>query len=341
MDDSAALKCSWVDRTFGTRDTTGGQVAQEPQAHPDFVVNRGGRELAVDATGDPDGYPVFLMHGTPGSRNGPKPRGIVLHRMGIKLISYDRPGYGSSDRDEGRIVADAAADVRAIADMLKIRDFAVVGRSGGGPHALACAANMPERVTSAAALVSFAPPDADGLDWYDGMAEQNATEYSRVDHVLSELIDDVKKRVDEIQGDPDSLVRLIESALCSLDRRVIDDWALRRLITDSYIVAVKQGPYGWIDDTLALRQPWGFSFADITAPVCLWHGRKDAFSPPSHTEWLAKQIPHADIRVAPDAGHFAAVEILPETLAWLTDPRASEPPVSPDVVSHLRASVAG
>jgi pimeloyl-ACP methyl ester carboxylesterase len=285
-------------------------------------VDLGDRSLAIDVTGDPDGYPIFLMHGTPGSKNGPKPRPIVLHRMGIRLISYDRPGYGGSHPLPGRSVAHAADDVRAIADHLGIDKFAVVGRSGGGPHALACAAKMPDRVTSTAALVSFAPSNADGLDWYEGMAQQNVTDYTKADIEFSDLMEDVKKRAYDMRDDPESLVRLIDAALCTTDRRVIDDRALRRLITDSYKVAVRKGPDGWLDDTAALRHPWGFSLGEIVTPVLLWHGEEDMFAPRSHTLWLGQQIPHAQVRIQPKAGHFAAVEILPEILVSLTDPQA-------------------
>ena len=128
-----------------------------------------GRQLSTQTYGDPDGKPVFLLHGTPGSRIGPHPRGTVLHRLGVRLIAFDRPGYGDSDRFEGRRVADAATDVLAIADAFDLDKFAVVGRSGGGPHALACAAKLPDRLTRAAVLVGLAPPVADGLDWYEGM----------------------------------------------------------------------------------------------------------------------------------------------------------------------------
>ncbi|MYV57581.1 alpha/beta fold hydrolase, partial [Streptomyces sp. SID3212] len=106
-----------------------------------------GRHLMVERLGDPHGRPIFLMHGTPGSRLGPAPRGLVLYQRGMQLIAYDRPGYGDSDRLQGRSVADVAQDVTTIADALGLERFAVVGRSGGAPHALACAALLPDRVT--------------------------------------------------------------------------------------------------------------------------------------------------------------------------------------------------
>ncbi|MFC7484665.1 alpha/beta fold hydrolase [Luedemannella flava] len=142
----------------------------------------GDRRLMVEVSGNRDGMPVFLMHGTPGSRSGPKPRGSVSYRLGVLLISYDRPGYGRSTRHPGRGVADAARDVAAIADALGIDRFAVVGRSGGGPHALACAALLPQRVVRTAVLVSLAPANARDLNWYDGMTPGNVAAYTWADN---------------------------------------------------------------------------------------------------------------------------------------------------------------
>jgi pimeloyl-ACP methyl ester carboxylesterase len=281
---------------------------------PTVVTTPGGRKLAVEVTGAPDGLPVFLLHGTPGSRRGPKPRGIVLYRMGIRLICYDRPGYGDSDRHEGRSVADVAGDVRAIADRLGIERFAVVGRSGGGPHALACAALLPDRVTRAAVLVSLAPADAHGLDWDQGMADLNVEEFRSVDADGSAYAAQLAQQTSQ---DPESLVAHLRDALCEMDHRVVDDRAIRRLLTDSYREATRRGPGGWIDDVTAFRKSWGFDLSCIEVPVRLWHGDADTFSPVQHTRWLAARIPGAEVLVKRGAGHFAAVEILPQMLTWL------------------------
>jgi pimeloyl-ACP methyl ester carboxylesterase len=140
-----------------------------------------GRRLAVDVSGDPDGKAVFLMHGTPGDLFGPRPRYIFLYRLGVHLITYNRPGYPGSDRVRGRArtVADAAVDVEAIADYFDIDNFSVIGRSGGAPHALACAASerLRGRLRCAAALSSLAPCDAANLDWFADMAESNVTAF--------------------------------------------------------------------------------------------------------------------------------------------------------------------
>jgi pimeloyl-ACP methyl ester carboxylesterase len=293
-------------------------VSREPVTI-EYVTTDDGRRLAVDVTGAPDGYPVFLLHGTPGSRNGPKPRGIVLYRLGLQLICYDRPGYGGSTRKKGRTVRDAAGDVAAIADTMGINRFAVVGRSGGGPHALACAAVMRERVSSTAVLVSLAPSDAVGLDWYHGMSQQNVQEYGAADADQQALLTNLASRAAQAERDPSRVIGLIESELSEPDERVVGDVVLRRLLLDTYTEALRQGAAGWIDDVLAFRKPWGIELSDITSRVLLWHGQDDRFSPVDHTRWLGQHIPQVDVRIKADIGHFGAVEVLPEILSWVAD----------------------
>jgi pimeloyl-ACP methyl ester carboxylesterase len=300
-------------------------VTRKQQVAPEIVKTADGRKLRVDVAGDPDGLPVLLLHGTPGSRNGPRPRGIVLHRMGIWLISYDRPGYGESSRHAGRMVADVARDVAAIADEYGLGTFAVAGRSGGGPHALACAALLPGRVTRVAVLVSTAPADAPDLDWLAGMHEANRDARRRARECDGLFDDELRKWVSRLQDDPEALVRHLERGLPSPDHRVLGDRAVRNLIVRSYAEAFKSGSYGWLDDTRALWQDWGFSLSTIAAPVRLWHGAIDAFSPAGHTQWLAAQIPRATYEIQPKAGHFAAMEMLPQMLSWLVADKIDPP----------------
>lgn len=290
-----------------------------PEPAPHMIVRHAGRDLAVDITGDSDGQPILLMHGTPGSRTGPKPRSIVLYRMGIRLITYDRPGYGGSTRDEGRTVFDAAEDVEAIADSLKLDSFAVVGRSGGGPHALACAASdlLAHRITRVGVLVTLAPPNSAGLDWYRGMGASNLEEHSFDPVALAAAL---TERANNTRRDPQSLLDHLSGDLTPADRKVIDDVAIGNQLKASYAEAVRPGAYGWIDDDLAFRSDWGFDPASIKLPVRLWHGAKDVFSPASHAKWLAKQMPDAEALVQADAGHFSAVETLPAMLRWLASP---------------------
>jgi pimeloyl-ACP methyl ester carboxylesterase len=283
-----------------------------------------GRSVTVDSWGAPDGMPIFLLHGTPGCRSGPRPRTSVLYRLGVRLISYDRPGYGGSSRRPGRTVADAAGDVRAIADHLGLDRFGVVGRSGGGPHALACAALLGERVKSAAVLVGLAPSDAEDLDWYAGMTGSNVDEYSQADAGLAAIEHKLVAFADRIRDDPESLLVSLLPELTRPDRRVVDDVAIRRLLADTYAEALRDSADGWIDDVLAIRRPWGFDLSMIQPPVLLWHGAEDMFSPVGHTYWLAKQVPTSIVTVQSGAAHFGSVEILPSVLAWIKGARRSE-----------------
>ncbi|TDB72050.1 alpha/beta fold hydrolase [Micromonospora sp. KC723] len=294
-----------------------------------FAQRADNRRVAYEVTGAPDGFPVFLMHGTPGSRRGPKPRSIVLYRMGVRLIAYDRPGYGDSERREGRDVADAARDVEAIADQLNLTRFAIAGRSGGGPHALACAADgaLRGRVARVAVLVSFAPADAARLDWFAGMNGDNVRGFGgREDHDTATMIAQIRRRAARVAEDPRFLLEELMVQMSAADRRAINDAALRRLIADTYEEALRAGPYGWIDDVLALRRSWKFDLGAIDTartPVRLWHGAEDTFAPVGHARWLAGQIPGAEIEVQPGAAHFDAVEELPRVLGWLTEAGAA------------------
>ena len=277
-----------------------------------------GRQLTTQVYGDPDGRSVFLLHGTPGSRLGPHPRSSVLHRLGVRLISFDRPGYGGSDRKEGRRVADAAADVLAIADALELERFAVVGRSGGGPHALACAALLPERVTKTAVLVGLAPRGADGLDWFDGMAQSNVLEFTAGTNGYEDIAAHTIATADAIRANPASLIANLQPELPAPDRRVVADRGIRSMLIETYAEALRTSAFGWIDDVLAFCSPWGFDPAAVSIPVLLWHGASDVFSPASHAIWLADKIPSAAVVVQAGAAHFGALDVLPDILRWLS-----------------------
>jgi pimeloyl-ACP methyl ester carboxylesterase len=290
-------------------------VSQERTSELDVKTDEG-RILRVQVSGDRNGLPIFLLHGTPGSRSGPKPRHSVLYRLGIQLITYDRPGYGGSTRQKDRAVVDAAYDVARIAADLRLDRYAVVGRSGGGPHALACAAKLSDSLVRVAVLVSVAPADA-GLDWFSGMTTSNVDAYQTADSDTPMLTEQLRLRADRTLNDPQFLLEELRTQARHADIRVVDDIAIRRLLADTYVEGLKYGPYGWIDDVFALRRHWGFELQEIDVPVRLWHGEDDNFSPVSHTRWIASQIPGAEMQVQPGAAHFSAVEILPQILAWL------------------------
>ncbi|MFG1952004.1 alpha/beta fold hydrolase [Micromonospora sp. NPDC048830] len=313
-------------------------MTRDGRPGPRFAHRADSKRVAYEVTGAPDGFPVFLMHGTPGSRRGPKPRGIVLYRMGVRLVTYDRPGYGDSERFEGRDVADAARDVETIADDLGLTRFAVAGRSGGGPHALACAADerLRGRISRVAVLVSLAPSDAMELDWFDGMNNDNVRGFGAGSPDTDAVIEEIRQRAARAAEDPRFLLRDLMTQMGLPDRRAINDAALRGIIFDTYQEALRAGPYGWIDDVLALRRSWKFDLGAIdtrVTPVRLWHGAEDTFAPASHGQWLAARIPGAEIEVQPGAAHFDAMQQLPRILRWLT---GAEAPVSGNLLIGAR-----
>ncbi|GAA3097150.1 alpha/beta fold hydrolase [Streptosporangium carneum] len=283
-----------------------------------FVRTRDGRTLAVDERGELEGDPVFLLHGTPGSRVGPSPRAAVLYRLGIRLITYDRPGYGLSDRRFGRTVADVAEDMAAIADELGIASFAVLGRSGGAPHALACAALLPERTTRVAALVPLAPRGAEGLDWFEGMAVSNVDEFTAASLGHSAVTALLSPAVEQIRADPTHLVPALDHDLPESDRHVVADFGIRRMLARNFAEAVRHSAHGWVDDALAFSAPWGFDPGSITVPTLLWHGDADVFSPVGHSHWLGQRIPGARLVIQRGAAHFGALHVMPDIMTWLT-----------------------
>lgn len=280
------------------------------------VVLADGRLLAYEEWGDPADHPVFLLHGTPGSRLTPRPDDAALRRLGVRLVTYDRPGYGRSDRQPGRRIAFAARDVAALADHLGLDRFSVAGGSGGGPHALACAALLPERVVRAAAMVSLAPY---GPQWFAGMAEQNVVKFRAALHGRQELASALEHDVALIRKDPEAFLDEVTADLAPAERVSLSAGGpLRDMCAANLAEGVRTSADGWLDDGLAFVGPWGFRPSAIPVPVLLWYGADDMLIPPDHARRLATEIPDATLEVHPSVGHFAAFQALPEILQRLT-----------------------
>jgi len=281
------------------------QVGQAPGA---FVETRDGRRLTYEQAGDPNGQAVFVLHGTPGSRfSGQHPDPARVSAAGLWVITYDRPGYGGSDRQPGRSVADCVADVALIADELGIERFAVTGGSGGGPHSLAVAAGLPERVTRAEANVSPAPYDASDLDYFQGMDPANVKEFQWAlageDRLRAELEREARRVLDRLDEDPTALLSDFE--LSDADRDVLGQEVVRERMRLSFREAVAAGVWGWVDDDLAFLRPWGFELTDIRVPVQIRYGVGDVLVPAAHGAWLARHIPNATEIADTDAGHLS------------------------------------
>ena len=248
---------------------------------------------------------VFWLHGSPNIGSPPEPLFAAAEQNGLRWISYDRPGYGGSDPHDGRTIASAAADVAAIADALGIGRFAVLGHSGGGPHALACAALLPERVIAAVSGSAPAPLDAAGLDWFAGWSPGIAAETRAAADGRAALAAHLAQAAPE---DMDAF--FTEADLAALG----GSWAWLAGVAGQ---AMEQGNEGYIEDNLASVQPWGFSLDAIEVPVLIMHGTQDKMVPCAHGEWLAANCPAAESRIIPDAGHITVLDHAPQALAWL------------------------
>ena len=282
------------------------------------VTTSDGRTLTVREGGDPQGFPVLAVSGTPGSSTLYEPHTRDAAERGIRLFSYDRPGYGGSTRQKGRNVAHCAPDIAAVCDALGVERFCVWGISGGGPHALAAAALLPDRVIAAAVLASAAPYDADDLDFFEGMGELNVEEFGKIFEgedvhraAMEEEPDDL------LMATPEQLLELWETLLGPSDREVATG-ALAVFLLDHIRAGIGSSGDGWIDDDLAFVAPWGFDLASIRVPVQLWQGRQDNFVPYGHGVWLAANIPGVDARLTDEDGHLTLAERrVPEVHRWL------------------------
>lgn len=279
-----------------------------------------GRVLRYCMYGPKDGARVVFHNGTPATRWQAAKSVERYERAGLRVLMYDRPGYGGSTRLPGRRVVDAVEDVRLLADAEGWDRFATFGVSGGGPHTLACAARMPDRVTRCAVMVSIAPYDADGLDWFAGMSPGNVEEFTlaqqgeaafrpMVERVAREAAERVSRR-EVAFGDE---YEMSEADLAEARRRLAEP------NPGKIEVAMQQwsgGHDGWVDDCIAFVHPWGFDVDEIAVPVAIWYGPHDVLVPPAHAEWLLGRVPGAQRRVL-GGGHLASEADLAAINGWL------------------------
>lgn len=284
------------------------------------LVTPDGRTLAVLERGPVTGTAVLVHNGTPSSRLLYDRDVERAERQGIRLISYDRPGYGGSTRQPGRTVADCAADVRTIAEGLGIDRLAVWGISGGGPHAIACAALLGDLVPAVAALASSAPWGAEGLDYFAGMGELNVEDIKLLitDRAAARAKCE-NDRLEVLEASAEDLFQMLGSLLSETDGAALTP-ELAEHMTESNRVGLAPGSDGWWDDGVAEISPWGFELSDIRTPVLLRHGRQDRFVPFGHGEWLASHIPGVQAELTEDDGHLTLTEChLDQVHAWLLE----------------------
>ncbi|GAA2558746.1 alpha/beta hydrolase [Winogradskya consettensis] len=280
-----------------------------------------GRTLEYRVAGPADGMPLVLHSGTPSAARFHDPMVATAAKHGLRAIAISRPGYAGSTAQPGRTVGSAALDVTAVLDAIGADQFLTVGWSGGGPHALACAALLPERCLGAATVAGVAPYTAADLDWLAGMGAENIEEFGAAvagsvplgDYLTAQL-----PALTDVTGGQvaDSLGDLISD----VDRRALTgDFA--DFMAAALRAAVSTGIDGWRDDDLAFIEEWGFDLTTITTPVAIWQGEQDRMVPYAHGRWLATHVPGATVHLEPAEGHLSLMllafdAILGELKSW-------------------------
>ena len=281
------------------------------------VRTHDGRALRVVEGGDRSGWPIIVHHGTPMCGDHYPPAERYSREHGIRLVGYDRPGYGESDPCPGRLVASVAGDVTTITDHLGIEKFSVWGHSGGGPHALACAAMLPGRVASAVASASVTPFAAKGLDWMAGMGEGNLREFGAavegreaLERYLTPEWEAM--RAEKVSDDLSSLLSKEDFELLTGE--------LGQYMAASMHFALEKSMEGWVEDDLAFLVDWGFDLANVEVPTSIWHGKLDRFVPYAHGVWLSDHVPRSELHSFDQETHLTLVDRrFPEIARWLKD----------------------
>jgi pimeloyl-ACP methyl ester carboxylesterase len=270
----------------------------------EFLEVGAGRRVHYRVSGPRDGVPLIFHHGTPGAVTPIRALERAAHARGLRLVTTSRPGYGSSGRLKGRSVADVADDITALVEMLGVRRCLVAGWSGGGPHSLACAARVPE-VAAALVIAGVAPSGILGLDFTDGMGEENLTEFGAAfegETRLREYLDVQREYLREATAS--HILVALATLLPEVDRAVMTD-EFAEDMERSFHEALVSGVDGWLDGDLAFVHPWRFDLDEISCPVMVWQGSADLMVPFSHGVWLAANVPGVTAHLEEGEGHLS------------------------------------
>lgn len=264
-----------------------------------------GRQLDLQVVGPAGGTPLLFHHGTPGSVVPVRSLQREATDRGLRLVTWSRPGYGSSTRQPGRSVVDAAADAEAVLDHLDVPRCLVAGWSGGGPHALATAARLPERVAGVLSIAGVGPYNAPDLDFLAGMGEQNLVEFDQADRGEPVLRAGLEAEAVGLRSaTPAGIVESLATLLPDVDRAVLTQEYGEDLAA-SFHEALRTGVDGWLDDDLAFVRPWGFALAELAVPAFVWQGSADLMVPFAHGRWLAANLRGAVAHLEDGEGHLS------------------------------------
>ncbi len=260
---------------------------------------------------------IVHCHGTPGGR-------LLSYEVpevaGLPHVSLDRPGFGLSDPSPGRVVVDHVGDVERVLDHLGIERVSVFGWSGGGPHALALGARLPDRVARVAVLGSPAPGDVLSAEDLEGMAEINVESERMLRENPEEDRADCEAQAQAFLKDPEAWLDRIRAAVDPVDAAVAAEEPQKARMVAQLRDAFQRGGEGWFEDDLQTIHPWGFAIEDVRVEVQLWHGELDRLVPVAQGRRVAGRLPRCEAFFLPGDGHISPIKRLPEIVSWLAAP---------------------
>ncbi len=284
------------------------------------ITLKDGRRLGYAEYGTPDGKPIFYFHGNPSSRLEGWRLDEPAKHIKAHIISVDRPGMGLSDFKAGRRLLDWPEDVIELADILGINRFAVLGLSGGGPYAMACAFKIPQRLTAVALISSPCPFNVTA-------ATKDLSRYQRLLIFLVRrafwLVRLLLRMVARnAHKDPVGFISRVNGKLSDVDKAVVDKIVMRspeglNRAVASLQQAFRGGIRGVAWEYSVLMNSWGFRLEDISIPIQLWQGEDDRQIPLSMGRYLATTIPHCRANFLPGEGHYAFFSHVQDILNYL------------------------
>jgi len=220
------------------------------------------------------------------------------------VLTMSRPGYGDSTRQPDRSVVDVVSDTAAVLAAIGATRCVVAGWSGGGPHALACAARL-DRAAAALVIAGVAPYEADGLDWMAGMGEDNVREFGASlegEGRLRPFLDEAREDLKEVTAA--GIITSLDSLLPDVDKAVLTD-EFGEDMANGFHEALRVGVDGWLDDDLAFVKPWSFDLSEVSIPTMIWQGSEDLMVPFAHGQWLCSRVAGASVHLEQGEGHLS------------------------------------
>lgn len=273
-------------------------------AAPEQLTLADGRVLDVRVSGPADGMPLVFHHGTPGSRAAFRGIERAAHARGLRVVTTSRPGYGGSTRLAGRAVVDVVSDTGAVLAAIGAERCLVAGWSGGGPHALACAARL-DAAAAVLVIAGVAPYRAEGLEFLDGMGEENLTEFGAAaagEQVLRPYLEEVGDQVKD--ATVAHIISSLDTLLPEVDVAVLTD-EFGEDMAAAFREGLRVGIDGWLDDDLAFVEEWGFDLSEIDVPTSVWQGSEDLMVPFAHGRWLSTHVPGVSAHLEQGQGHLS------------------------------------